>query len=88
MAAPPRVDLSVIEPQPVFSWLQQQAGLEEAEMLRTFNCGIGMICIVSAREADRVMLHLAECGETAVRLGEITATDGEPAVTYRHQLAL
>lgn len=56
---------------PVFHWLQQQGNISETEMLRVFNCGVGMAVIVSADQADAVMQHLSAAGETAWRIGEI-----------------
>jgi phosphoribosylformylglycinamidine cyclo-ligase len=56
---------------PLFGWLQQQGNVTEAEMLRTFNCGIGMAVIVSAAEADQAMSVLADAGVPAWRIGAI-----------------
>ena len=56
---------------PLFGWLQQQGNVTDAEMLRTFNCGIGMAVIVSAAEADQAMSVLAEAGVQAWRIGAI-----------------
>ena len=49
------IDLARLPVLPVFKWLAAQAGIAELEMLRTFNCGIGMIAIVEADEVDEVM---------------------------------
>jgi len=77
---PPRVlpeglgvelDLEAFAPQPVFSWLAEIGGLEPSEMLRTFNCGIGMIAIVAAEGAQEASRALAVCGLSPVRLGEV-----------------
>ena len=83
-----RLDLDAIAVPPVFGWHSQTGGVAEAEMLRTFNCGIGMIVIAEAAQADAVMAALTEAGETPVRLGEVTARGTEEAVTYRGKLAL
>ncbi|MBR3193238.1 phosphoribosylformylglycinamidine cyclo-ligase [Bosea sp. (in: a-proteobacteria)] len=82
------IDLPAISVPPVFGWLAQIGGVAEREMLRTFNCGIGMIVIAEAAQADAVMAALTEAGETPVRLGEVTARGTEEAVTYRGKLAL
>ena len=57
-------------------------------MLRTFNCGIGMIVVTAAADVEAVSAALAEAGTPAVRLGEIVAQTGEARVTYRGELAL
>jgi phosphoribosylformylglycinamidine cyclo-ligase len=56
---------------PVMQWLQQQGAIEDEEMHRVFNCGIGMALVVSASEADAVAAHLTLKGELVYRLGEI-----------------
>lgn len=77
-----RLDLPAIKVPPVFSWLAAAGNVAEAEMLRTFNCGIGMIAIVAASEAEATMQAFREAGEPAVRLGEIIAhSDGERVKT-------
>lgn len=55
----------------VFDWLQQAGNIDEAEMHRVFNNGIGMVVIVSAAEADAALAAFAAQGETVFRLGEI-----------------
>ncbi|MDH5544849.1 MAG: phosphoribosylformylglycinamidine cyclo-ligase [Gammaproteobacteria bacterium] len=65
---------------PVFDWLQKQANIETKEMLRTFNCGIGMVVIVSAEEADQAIAELETTGEQAWLIGEITHSDDEEPV--------
>jgi phosphoribosylformylglycinamidine cyclo-ligase len=64
----------------IFRWLQEQGRVEEAEMLRTFNCGVGMIVCVAAEDEGRVLDFLQGAGERAFPIGEIVA--GEPAVRY------
>jgi phosphoribosylformylglycinamidine cyclo-ligase len=56
---------------PVFQWLRQAGGVAEAEMHRTFNCGIGMVVVVDANDAQAAMRYLAEQGETVYVLGRI-----------------
>ncbi len=65
------VSLGAIEVPDVFTWLRSAGGIADSEMLRTFNCGIGMIAIASERYADSLILAFAEQGETAVRLGNV-----------------
>jgi phosphoribosylformylglycinamidine cyclo-ligase len=55
----------------VFGWLAQAGALDEAEMLRTFNCGIGMVAVVVPGGADAVMRALEGVGEKPVRIGEL-----------------
>jgi phosphoribosylformylglycinamidine cyclo-ligase len=77
-----RLDLDSIPVPPVFGWLAQTGGVAEAEMLRTFNCGIGMIVVADAGEAEGVMQRLRAAGENPVRIGETIAhTGGEPVQT-------
>jgi phosphoribosylformylglycinamidine cyclo-ligase len=84
-----RIDLGRIPVLPVFQWLAATGGIAEKEMLRTFNCGIGMIAVVEPREADAVMKVLKREGETVLRLGEVvTAAKGKPRVTYTGKLNL
>jgi phosphoribosylformylglycinamidine cyclo-ligase len=62
---------------PLFHWLQQHGGVADAEMHRVFNCGIGMVVIVSAEQADAAMAQLQAAGETVSRVGEIRARAGD-----------
>ena len=61
---------------PVFGWLAQTGGARDAEMLRTFNCGIGMVLVVAKAEADAVMRTLQEAGEAPFVIGEIVPPGG------------
>ena len=60
----------------LFQWLQQAGNVERQEMYRTFNCGIGMVVIVPADQAEAVQAFLAEQGETMYRLGTIRERAG------------
>lgn len=69
---------------PLFHWLQQLGNIDEAEMLRVFNCGIGMAIVVSADQADAVMQHLHAAGETVWCIGEITErATGQSAIVVK-----
>jgi phosphoribosylformylglycinamidine cyclo-ligase len=57
----------------VFAWLQDQGGVSDEEMARTFNCGIGMVAIVPAVRLDSVIDGLTASGETATRIGTVVA---------------
>jgi phosphoribosylformylglycinamidine cyclo-ligase len=82
------LDLNAIPVPPVFGWLATAGGVAEAEMLRTFNCGIGMIAIVPPGEVDAVTRALRDAGERPVAIGEIVAADGTERVRYRGSLKL
>ena len=60
----------------LFQWLQQTGNVEQQEMYRTFNCGIGMAVIVPAEQADAVQAFLAGQGETVYRLGTMRERAG------------
>ena len=80
------IDLGAWALPPVFRWLTSQAGLAEAEVLATFNCGIGLVLVVAPEAAEAVTATLAEAGETVTRIGEVAEGAG-PAVQYRGTLA-
>ena len=61
----------------LFQWLQQGGNVETQEMYRTFNCGIGMVVIVAADDAEAAQSFLAGQGETVYRLGEIRSRVGD-----------
>ena len=65
----------------LFSWLQKEGAVEDAEMHRVFNCGIGMVVIVSAADADAVTATLVAQGETVSRIGVIEERAGDAAQT-------
>ena len=58
---------------PLFGWLQAQGGVAEEEMLRVFNCGIGMVVVVAAQDAEAASALLRRAGETVWRIGTIRA---------------
>ncbi|MGR8935587.1 MAG: phosphoribosylformylglycinamidine cyclo-ligase [Gammaproteobacteria bacterium] len=76
------IDLSAWEKPPVFQWLQQQGNVTDSEMLKTFNCGIGMIVCVAAEDAPAAAELLTLQGETVFEIGEIIAAEGAPCVVY------
>lgn len=65
---------------PVFGWLMREGGVAAAEMARTFNCGIGMIAVVPATEAEKVSAFLTYKGETVHDIGEVVS-DADGTVT-------
>jgi phosphoribosylformylglycinamidine cyclo-ligase len=72
-----RIDLSSFAAPPVFGWLAKAGGLDDAEMLKTFNCGIGMVVVAAKAETDAVLAALRESGETPAVIGAITAPGKE-----------
>lgn len=56
---------------PLFSWLQQRGNMEAAELARTFNCGIGMVAVVSPERAAEVTAALSHAGEDVMHIGHI-----------------
>ena len=82
------LNLSAIAVPPVFGWLARVGGVAEAEMLRTFNCGIGMVLVVERAEAATIAAQLTEAGETVTHLGEIIASAAKPRVRFHGRLAL
>ena len=82
------IDLDRVPVLPVFKWLATAGKISEAEMLRTFNCGVGMIAVVDRAGADAAAKCFADNGETVVRLGEIVAASGGNPVQYRGRLAV
>ena len=65
-----------------FQWLQQHGNVSQADMLTTFNCGIGMIICIDAKDEAVTLENLAKNGETAYVLGEIVTATGKPEVIY------
>jgi phosphoribosylformylglycinamidine cyclo-ligase len=64
---------------PLFEWLQREGSVVDEEMLRVFNCGIGMALVVAAQDADAAQRGLTASGETVFRIGRIEARKaGEP----------
>jgi phosphoribosylformylglycinamidine cyclo-ligase len=86
------IDLARLPVLPVFKWLAAQGGIAELELLRTFNCGIGMIAIVKPDAIEQVTQVLTESGETVALLGEVIPArrdeDGEHRVIYNGHLDL
>ncbi len=77
------IDLNAWDLPPVFKWMAETGGIAESEMLKTFNCGIGMIVVCAADQADDLTTLLAEAGESVARIGTVTAA---PGVAYSGKL--
>lgn len=78
------IDLDTWTLPAVFAWMRELGGMNDAEMLKTFNCGIGMILVVSADEAEALEALLTEQGEAVFRIGTVT---DQPGVAYSGKLA-
>ena len=66
-----KIDTSSWQRPAIFDWLQEHGNVEDFEMLRTFNCGIGMVVCVAAEDAEKAIAVLTEQGEHAIKIGEI-----------------
>jgi phosphoribosylformylglycinamidine cyclo-ligase len=73
---------------PVFPWLARTGQVAEAEMLRVFNCGLGMVLVVAEADADPAIVALQASGVSAHRIGHLEAASGEAKVRLRGHLAL
>jgi phosphoribosylformylglycinamidine cyclo-ligase len=66
---------------PLFSWLQREGGVADDEMFRVFNCGIGMVLVVAAADAERAAGVLEREGETVWRIGVVEQRRGDEPQT-------
>jgi phosphoribosylformylglycinamidine cyclo-ligase len=82
------LDLDRVRVPPVFKWLAARGEVSEHEMLRTFNCGIGMIAIADAATAGAAIEQFTAGGETVTRLGEVIEGSGSASVDFRGRLDL
>jgi len=83
------IDLAAVKVPAVFAWLARIGGVEATEMLRTFNCGVGMIVVVAQENVELVTKALEAEGETVVPLGRMIArTEGAAGTVYQGTLAL
>jgi phosphoribosylaminoimidazole (AIR) synthetase len=67
----PRFDWNAWSPPPVFQWLQETGGVAEAEMRRTFNCGVGLVLIVDPHDLPEVLEGLVRAEEDTFVVGEL-----------------
>jgi phosphoribosylformylglycinamidine cyclo-ligase len=83
------LDLARVPVPPVFRWLADVGEVAEHEMLRTFNCGIGMVAVVASEDADAVGSALVREGDKVVPIGEVVAIAHDTArVVFRGHLDL
>jgi phosphoribosylformylglycinamidine cyclo-ligase len=83
-----RIELAKVPVLPVFKWLAREGGITQNEMLRTFNCGIGMIVIAAPKDAEAVAQAFIKSGEKAVTIGAVVRAPAEPRVIYDGTLDL
>ncbi len=83
-----RIDLDRVPVLPVFKWLAREGSIAQEEMLRTFNCGIGMIVIAARKDAATVVESFNRQGEHAVTIGEVVRAGGQARVVYGGTLDL
>jgi phosphoribosylformylglycinamidine cyclo-ligase len=77
-----RIDLSSWQLTPVFTWLQKAGNVEQLEMLRTFNCGVGMVLAVDAEQERHCLERLEALGETAWVIGDVIPRENQAAVIF------
>ncbi len=83
------IDLAMVEVPAVFKWLDKLGNIGATEMLRTFNCGVGMVLAIDKTDAADATLSLREAGERIVTLGAlIDSSTNEPQVKYSGTLSL
>ncbi len=82
------IDLGRVPVLPVFQWLARAGNVAQGEMLRTFNCGIGMIAVVAASEADAVAAAFTRAGESVARLGTLVPNNSDERVHFSGRLDL
>ncbi len=77
-----QIDLKSWQFPAIFDWLQSNGNVSQADMLITFNCGVGMVICVAPEDEAATLTLLAELGETAFVMGEIIAGEGKAEVRY------
>jgi len=82
------IELARLSVLPVFKWLAEQGNIAELELLRTFNCGIGMIAVVEPGAVEAVTRVLSDAGESVTVLGEVVPVQGDHRVVYNGHLDL
>ena len=76
------VDTAAWKRPEVFDWLQREGGIQESEMLRTFNCGIGMVMLAAPDRSDEIAQRSREHGIACFDIGEVITQDGWSRVEY------
>lgn len=83
-----RIDLTRVKTPPVFKWLADVGNIAEKEMLRTFNCGVGMIVVVAPKDVDAVCAAFTQAGEQVTTIGSVIRASGDDRVVYDGALDL
>mgnify|MGYP003303758923 CR=1 FL=1 len=68
---------------PVFNWLSEQGNINQNEMFRTFNCGIGLVLCVNHKDADETINFLSNNNETAWKVGKVIENNGREKVQFK-----
>ncbi|MGQ7263627.1 phosphoribosylformylglycinamidine cyclo-ligase [Vreelandella sp. V005] len=74
------IDINSWQRPAIFDWLQAQGNVNETEMHRVLNCGIGMVVVVPEQQAEQAIAHLQGEGESVYRLGQIVKRQGEAVI--------
>jgi phosphoribosylformylglycinamidine cyclo-ligase len=80
------IDLKGLTLPSIFEWIAKEGRVPELEMLRTFNCGVGLVLVVSEKSAEEVISVLTQSGETALQLGAVEGQKGEEQVRFSGNL--
>jgi phosphoribosylformylglycinamidine cyclo-ligase len=83
-----RIDLTKVAVPSVFKWLADVGNIAQNEMLRTFNCGIGMIAVVAPKDVEAVSAALTGANEKVAIIGTVVKAQGDDRVVYDGALAL
>ena len=76
------LDLSCLAPAPVFGWLAKAGGIADREMLRTFNCGTGMVIVVAPEHQEEETACLEQAGQTVTAVGRVEPSSAAEPVSY------
>jgi phosphoribosylformylglycinamidine cyclo-ligase len=76
------IDIRTWQRPPVFRWLQDRGGIAANEMLRTFNCGIGLVLLVPEARTGEVLERVRALGLAAQDIGRVAAAGEGPRVRY------
>ncbi len=81
-----RIDLAAIKVPPIYRWISETGNMDQTELLRTFNCGVGMVAVICKTERQQAMACLENCGETVFEIGQIVTGTDTPEVVYSDSL--